>query len=113
MKQDACVITGHYQIIRSTQCFDALIHMQELRDCIVAQVKYLSPESTHLLLYAGRCKDLKSETFHETWQLLWTDDGRLAMMRNADYLNAATSEVTSNSDKELIHNISNHISLMS
>ena len=28
-------------------------------------------------------------------QLVWADEGRLAMMRNADYLNAATSEVES------------------
>ena len=28
-------------------------------------------------------------------QLMWADDGRLAMMRHADYLNAATSEVES------------------
>ena len=28
-------------------------------------------------------------------QLVWADDSRLAMMRNADYLNAATSEVES------------------
>jgi hypothetical protein len=26
-------------------------------------------------------------------QLLWADDGRVSMMRAADYLNAATSEV--------------------
>jgi len=29
-------------------------------------------------------------------QLLWADDGRLSMMRAADYLNAATTEVRVN-----------------
>ena len=46
--------------------------------------------SIYLLIYLSPPPPLSMSV---SWQVLWTDDGRLSLMRSAHYLSIATTEV--------------------